>query len=108
MNENLVSKEQVETLTEFQHKVDAAKMEGPLDGDDHIWVETSPAICKYFNRQGLGKSGYFDYHGIKVCETGRAEEIKKKLRVQLGELIHGDAKENMGSATRPVAGVKQG
>src|SRR5271167_1458500 len=60
LSENLVTKEHVESLTEFQAKVDAAKMEAAENGDSEVWVETSDAVCKYFNRKGLGKAGYFD------------------------------------------------
>lgn len=104
---NLVSKEHIETLTEFQAKVDAAKMEGILGDDESIWVETSPAICKYMNRNGLGKSGYFDYQGVKVCEMGKSEEIKENLSRQLGEIVHGDATVNQITKTRHVAGSAQ-
>ncbi len=101
----MVSKEEVETLTFFQAKVDRAKMAGPEDGDECIWVETSPAICKYFCRAGMGKAEYFDYQGVKVCETGKSAELKERMARQLGDLVHGDAHVNQITQTRPVAGV---
>ena len=103
MKENLVSKEHIETLTEFQAKVDHAKMEGPQDDDEHVWVETSPAICKYYVRSGLGKAGYFDFQGVKVCEYGKSAEIKEGLAMQIGQLVHGDAKVNQITQTKPQA-----
>jgi hypothetical protein len=94
---NLVSKEQHETLTEFQHKVDQAKMNGDK------WVETSPAIIKYFNRNGLGKSKYFDYQGLRICEYGKSEELQEDLDTQLGNLLYGkdEAKVNQVTETKP-------
>ncbi len=102
MKESLVSKDEIETLTQFESKVDQAKMRAVADDEvGPIWVETSPAICNYFNRRGLGKSCYFDYKGVKVCETGRSEELKTQLARQLGELVHGDSHVNQVEQTRP-------
>ncbi len=102
MKENLVSSAEIETLTQFEAKVDKAKMDAALEDEtDPIWVETSSAICQYFNRRGLGKSGYFDYKGVKVCETGKSEQIKENLARQLGEIVHGDSHVNQVESTRP-------
>lgn len=102
LKENLVSKEQHETLTEFQAKVDRAKMEGPNGDDELIWVETTPAICRYFCRQGLGKAQYFDYQGVKVCENGKSEELRTEMARQIGDLVHKDAAVNQVTSVRPV------
>ena len=100
----MVSKQEVETLSEFEAKVDAAKMEAVESGNDDgepIWVETSEQICKYFNRKaGMGPSGYFHYRGVQVCPHGKSEEIKTRLARQIGELAHGDAHVNQISATK--------
>lgn len=103
----MVSKEQHESLAEFEAKVDAAKMEAAENGDDDgepIWVETSQKICDYFNRKkGMGAAGYFHYRGVQVCPHGQSEVLKEKLAVQLGTLVHGDSKVNQVTATKPKA-----
>lgn len=97
LTENLVSKDHVETLTEFEAKVDQAKMKAVREGQKIVWVETSPAILRYIGLDG--KAGYVDYKGtqkvaVKICEYGQAEKLQKELRKQVGELAHGDAKAN--------------
>jgi hypothetical protein len=103
LKENLITKEEAETLSEFQAKIDRAKMDGLQGDDEDLWVETSPAICRYYVRVGLGKAGYFHYQGVKVCEYGRSEEIKKRDAVQLGELVFGDAHVNQVTSSVPKA-----
>ena len=99
---NLISEKQHETLTEFQAKVDAAKMNG------EEWVETTPEIIKYYNRNGLGKhSEYFIFQNIKVCLNGQGERIRTKLGTQLGVILYGaeEGRANQGSTTKPLVEV---
>ena len=105
MAENLVSKQEHETLSEFQSKVDRAKMENGFreDGDPEHWVETCPQIIKYFNRQGLGKSDYFIYQGVKVTEVGKSDAIKERLAKQIGQINHGNAEAHMNQMTEVKA-----
>lgn len=97
LSEKLITSNEHETLTEFQNKIDQAT----LNGDE--WVETTPAIIKYFNRNGLGRSEYFIYKGIKVCVNGQSERIQNNMNKQLGQVIYGDqeAKVNQGFTTKP-------
>lgn len=153
MRGNLVSRDHIETLTEFQQKVDMAKMahangdplevdqprlvkkkikvlkdgamieeeveiEEDVPDDNLIWVETSEAICKYFVRKGLGKAGYFDYQGVKVCPHGNSFALRKQMITPMQEISHGrtelnpegDAKEariahiSLGRREVPVGG----
>ena len=106
LSENLISKDEVETLSAFQSKVDRAKMENvAADSKEPAWVETSEAICKYFCRAGLGKAGYFDYQGVRVCPYGQAAGLMEGLKVQLGTLIYGkdEARVNQITAVKPQA-----
>jgi len=113
LKENLVSKEHVETLTEFQAKVDQAKMDALQDDETEVWVETSEAICNYYNRKsgGLGRSGYFDYQGdqrvaVKVCPYGKSEEIKARLARQIDQINHpGDGVVGGATESRAKAGT---
>ena len=110
LKENLVSEKEIDTLSKFQFRIDQAKM----NGDE--WVETSPAIMKYFNRGGLGTykdrgqevpREYFIYQGIKVCGEGAMEGLIAKEGKQLGKVVHGDdeATVNQIKATRAKAGI---
>ena len=108
LKENLVDKEHVTTLTEFQASVDQAKMNAAEEGTDTdpIWVETHPKICLYYNRRGLGKAGYFDFQGVKVCEFGKSEEIKARLSRQIDQINHPqDAHVNGVESSRMKAGA---
>lgn len=104
MKENLVSKDHVESLTEFQAKVDQAKMLAAEQGDDDpIWVETSAAVCRYYNRgpKYMGKAGYFDFQGVKVTEFGMSEALKEHLSREIDQINHpGDAHVNRVESSR--------
>lgn len=81
----MITEKHHETLTEFQSNIDAAKM----NGDE--WVETTPEIIKYYNRNGLGKHAkYFIFHNIKVCERGQLQAIQSEMDRQLGKINFGD------------------
>lgn len=58
-----------------------------LSGDE--WVETSPEIIKHYNRNGLNGAKYFIYQGIKVCETGKLEEVIKETTMTMGQKVFG-------------------
>lgn len=55
------------------------------------WVETSPEIIQYFNRNGLNGAKFFIYEGIKVAPFGESEAIEGSNHEQLGQRIHGTA-----------------
>ena len=102
MEANLVTKKEHETLTEFQAKIDHAL----IQGDE--WVETTPEIIKYYNRNGLGKhSEYFIYKNIKVCLNGQGDRIREQLETQIGNLVYGkdEARVNMPDKTTPIVPV---
>lgn len=77
-------KEIIETLSQFKAKLDYAKMEG----DE--WVETTPEIINYFNRNGLGDAGYYIHEGIKVCLIGTRDKIIEKESQQMDRRLHGE------------------
>lgn len=97
LSQNLITKDEHETLTTFQSRIDAALLEGT------DWVETSPAIIKYFNRSGIGKAEFFIYKNIKVCEQGQSERLQKGLDRPLGQILYGEneGKANQGTTTKP-------
>lgn len=53
------------------------------------WVETTPEVINHFNRNGVGKVGYFIFNGIKVCEVGKLQTILGEESIPLSERIHG-------------------
>ena len=54
------------------------------------WVETSPKIIQYYNRNGLGPHAeYFNYKGVKVCEFGKSEAIQQKLDRKHEQIVYG-------------------
>jgi hypothetical protein len=96
VRKELITKQQRETLSEFQSKIDIATIEG------EEWVETSPEIISHYVRSGLGKSGYFIFKNIKVCEYGKCEALKSDMSRQVGDIVHGDAHVNQVERTTPV------
>lgn len=91
----MIDKEQHDTINSFYDKIHKATIE------DTGWVETSPEIIRHYNKSGLGKSDYFIFQGIKVCEYGKREAIQKALSRQLGSILYGDdeGKVNQGTDT---------
>lgn len=73
----------LQTLGEFEGIVAHALHEG------EEWVETTPEIVKYFNRNGLKGADYFIYKGIKVCEYGKREAIVDHENEQMDYRLHG-------------------
>jgi hypothetical protein len=81
---NLVKEEgKINTLTEFMDAV----MEAKLTGQE--WIEVSPKIIQYYNKNGLGSAKYFIFQGIKVCNYGESEKIQAEMEMswedKLGE-----------------------
>lgn len=72
-----------ETVSSFMDKIARAK----ADGIEYI--ETSPEMIQFYNRNGLNGSEYFIYSGIKVFPEGKAEAILNKEAEQIGQRIHG-------------------
>lgn len=97
---NLISKEQRDTINSFFDKIHLATI------NEEEWVEISPEIIKHYNKQGLGRSGYFIFQGIKVCEYGKKDELQKGMSRQIDCINHGDdsGHVNQITKTRPVAG----
>lgn len=84
LSANLITKEEHETINSFYDKIHEATINGVP------WIETSPEIIKHYNKSGVGKSGYFIFQGIKVCEYGKSEALQKSLEKQLGQILYGD------------------
>lgn len=95
---NLISKAEYETLNEFFGKIHRATINGEQ------WVETSDEIIRHYNKNGLGKAGYFHFQNIMVCPYGQKEKLIQGLSRQLGEIIYGasEAKVNLTVNTTPV------
>jgi hypothetical protein len=77
-------------VSEFLSAIACAKS----DGDE--WVQTSLEIIQYFNKRGMGKNPltgkdntYFVYDGIKVCETGKLEQVETEMNMQTNVRLHG-------------------
>lgn len=85
LQKNLVSKEHHDTINSFFDKIHRATIEG------QEWVETTKEIIDHYNKQGLGRSEYFIFQGIKVTEYGKSERIQKELSKQLGQVLYGDS-----------------
>jgi hypothetical protein len=82
---------QRESLNDFEQKIAFAM----ISNDE--WVETTPEIITYFNRNGLGKDNagkplqYFIYKGKKVCEFGKIDAIEAEEAEQIGTRLFGKA-----------------
>lgn len=75
----------MDSLTEFRHKIDAAKM----SGDE--WIETDQRMINYYVKGGLGNAGYFLFDGIKVCLHGTRDEIEAREGMTSEVRMHGAA-----------------
>lgn len=71
------------TLNDFEADISHALM------NDDVWVETTPEIMAYFNRNGMGGARHFIYKGIKVCLPGDAGKIEAEESKTAEERIHG-------------------
>lgn len=78
-----VDKEERETTMMFMDKIETAI----IDGED--WVETSPELCRHYNKKGWGPNDYFIFRNIKVCEYGKSAEIQARLDADINRLMHG-------------------
>jgi hypothetical protein len=72
-------------MSVFQELIAVAKANG------QEWVETTPEIIKILQPRGMGPVNYFIYHGVKVCEIGKREEITDELSTPMGKKIHGES-----------------
>ncbi len=73
----------IETPADFLAKIAHAQ------SNQVPWVETTPEIIKHFMPGGLQGVDYFIYHGIKVCEHGKSQEIMDKEAIPMNQRIHG-------------------
>lgn len=81
--------ETVETLRDLDIKCEQAKVDAMESGDDEPpWVETEEKLYNLILRKRKDTAGYQDYHGVKICLVGRAEEIKAHLARPLDEINH--------------------
>jgi hypothetical protein len=78
-----------ETVSIFESKIAHAKRQSG-GTNDHVWVETSKAIIDFYNPHGLGKTPFFSYNGVFVCEKGNLEACHAFLDRDLNQELHKD------------------
>lgn len=72
-------------ISEFLDSVALAQS----NGDE--WVEAPAEIIQHYNRKGMNGSKYFIYHGVKVCEEGKLDEILASESKQHDEIVFGSS-----------------
>ena len=65
-----------ETITSFREHVE---IEAAAGEDGEGWVETTKEVIRLLQPRGLNGAEFFIYHGIKVCEHGKREQIEADM-----------------------------
>ncbi len=78
-------------LNVFQDEISRAAVIGAAKGDALPFVETTKEVLQYFNKSNWKQfedAGYFIFKNCIVCETGKSDEVRKKMSMDLEDKLH--------------------
>lgn len=75
-----------ETLAEFRDAIAQAQVNGLRS------IQASKKVIWHFVKPHYPPRGFFHYHGVRVDEIGKTEEIEKSLNLTTEEMIFGRRK----------------